>query len=189
MKKKILAALLAVAILMISIVVVCAYQDDKEVVGAVYTMTNDDKGNEVVIFNRDNEGLLTKAGSISTGGKGYENGKILDALGSQGSLILSEDHRWLLVVNAGSNDISVFQVLPKGLKLVNKVNSGGVLPVSLTIFHNFVYVLNSGASPNITMFNLSHRGHLTALANSSRSLSGVLRILPRWGLTQRARHW
>jgi 6-phosphogluconolactonase len=138
--------------------------------GAVYTMTNDAAGNKVVIFSRDHEGLLTKAGSISTGGTG--SGVGLDPLGSQGSLVLSNDHRWLLAVNAGSHEISVFRVLPDGLDLVDKVDSGGKLPVSLTIFHNLVYVLNAGASPNITGFNLSHKGHLTALADSGRSLSG-----------------
>jgi len=168
MNKKILVSVLVAAILMISIAVVWASQNDKDVVGAVYTMTNDAAGNEVVIFSRDDEGLLTKAGSISTGGIGSGGG--LDPLGSQGSLVLSEDHRWLLAVNAGSNEISVFRVLPDGLDLVDKVDSGGVFPVSVTIFHNLVYVLNAGASPNIAGFSLSHRGELTPLAQSTRSL-------------------
>ena len=171
MCKKILVAVLTVAILLISIVVVWASQDDKDVdknvVGAVYTMTNDPGGNQVVIFNRTDDGLLTKAGSISTQGTGSGGG--LDPLGSQGSLVLSEGHRWLLAVNAGSNEISVFQVLPGGLKFVDKVGSGGVLPVSLTVFHDLVYVLNAG-SPNITGFNLSYDGKLTRLAGSTRSL-------------------
>jgi 6-phosphogluconolactonase (cycloisomerase 2 family) len=131
-------------------------------------MTNDDTGNEVVIFNRDEEGLLTMAGSIATQGTGSGGG--LDPLGSQGSLVLSEDHRWLLAVNAGSNEISVFRVLPEGLKLVDKVDSGGTFPVSLTIFHDLVYVLNAGMSPHINGFYLSPRGELTPLTNSTRSL-------------------
>ncbi len=139
--------------------------------GAVYTMTNDPNDNEVIIFNRDSKGILTKADSIPTGGKGSGGG--LDPLGSQGSLMLSQDKRWLLAVNAGSNEISAIRVLPDGLDLVDKVDSGGVFPVSLTIFHNLVYVLNAGASPNITGFNLSHTGQLTALANSGRSLTGA----------------
>jgi 6-phosphogluconolactonase (cycloisomerase 2 family) len=173
MCKKILVAVLTAAILLISIVVVWASQDDKDVdknvVGAVYTMTNDPAGNQVVIFNRTDDGLLTKAGSISTQGTGSGGG--LDPLGSQGSLVLSEGHRWLLAVNAGSNEISVFKVLPDGLKLVDKVGSGGVLPVTLTIVHDLVYVLNAG-SPNIAGFNLSHKGQLTPLTNSTRPLVG-----------------
>lgn len=144
---------------------------EKNSPGAVYAMTNDPVNNEVVIFDRDSKGILIKAESVTTGGKGSGGG--LDALGSQGSLVLSQDKRWLLAVNAGSNEISVFRILPDGLVLVDKVDSGGEFPVSLTIFHNLVYVLNAGGSPNITGFNLSHTGQMTALANSSRSITGT----------------
>jgi 6-phosphogluconolactonase len=144
---------------------------EKSSPGAVYTMTNDPSDNHVVIFDRDSKGVLTEAGTVSTGGKG-SGGTALDALGSQGSLALSRDKRWLLAVNAGSNDISVFRVVPNGLGLVGRAGSGGVFPVSLTTFHDLVYVLNAGASPDITGFNLSQTGQLTALANSRRPLSG-----------------
>jgi 6-phosphogluconolactonase len=139
--------------------------------GAVYTMTNDPSGNRVVILNRDSKGVLTEADAVSTGGKG-SGGAALDALGSQGSLALSKDRSWLLAVNAGSNEISVFRVVPNGLDLVGRVGSGGVFPVSLTTVRDLVYVLNGGVSPNITGFNLSRTGQLTALANSRRPLSG-----------------
>ncbi len=169
MLKNITVAVIAVATLMMSAVAVPAEGlPGNGVVGAVYAMTNDVTGNEVVVFTRDAEGILTKAASITTEGTGSGGG--LDPLASQGSLVLSKDHRWLLAVNAGSNEISVFRVLPHGLDLVDKVDSGGVFPVSLTIFHDLVYVLNAGGSPNITGFYLSHKGTLTPLADSTRSL-------------------
>ena len=43
----------------------------REIVGAVYAMTNSATGNEVVMFDRDDEGILTKADSVSTGGNGF----------------------------------------------------------------------------------------------------------------------
>jgi 6-phosphogluconolactonase (cycloisomerase 2 family) len=170
MNKKILVAILTAVMLMISGIPVFASNDgdDEGVVGAVYTMTNATTGNEVVIFDRDEDGILTKAGSISTGGTGSGGG--LDPLGSQGSLVLSEHHRWLVAVNAGSNEITVFRVQRDGLDLVDKVDSGGVFPVSVTIFHDLVYVLNAGTSPNITGFRLSHRGELSPLTTSTRLL-------------------
>lgn len=176
MNKRMLVAVLAATMLMVLTGVVFAQsrhdmdidRADKCVFGAVYTMTNATTGNEVVIFNRDAQGLLTKAGTIATGGTGSGGG--LDALGSQGSLVLSKDHTWLLAVNAGSHEISVFRVLPDGLDLVGNVDSGGVFPVSLTIFHDLVYVLNAGGSPNITGFYLSSNGQLTPLDNSTRLL-------------------
>jgi len=141
---------------------------DRDIVGAVYTMTNSATGNEVVVFHRDDAGILTKADSVSTGGNGF--GGALDPLGSQGSLVLSADHRWLFAVNAGSNEISVFRVLPTGLTLVDKIDSGGLLPVSVTVFHDLLYVLNAGTSPNITGFSFGHRGHLIPLNDSTRFL-------------------
>lgn len=134
--------------------------------GAVYVMTNATDGNEIVVFDRNAKGRLTEVGSISTEGDGSGGG--LDPLGSQGSLILSQ--KWLLAVNAGSDEISVFKVLPDGLLLADIVGSGGDFPVSLTIFHNLVYVLNGGVSPNITGYNLNHQGILTPIPGSTRSL-------------------
>lgn len=169
MNKKMVVAVLTAAILVISAAAVFAEGPrDEGAVGAVYAMTNAANGNQVVIFDRDDKGMLTMAGSISTGGTGTGSG--LDPLGSQGSLVLSEDHRWLLAVNAGSNEISVFRVRRDGLDLADKVDCGGVLPVSVTIFQNLVYVLNAGGSPNITGFSLSHKGELTPLTESTRSL-------------------
>lgn len=137
--------------------------------GAVYTMTNDSSNNQVVVFGRYGGGGLTKMASVSTGGAG--SGTILDSLGSQGSLALTQDQQWLLAVNAGSNEISVFDVTSQGLKLASKVDSGGVFPVSIAVFYNIVFVLNSGGSaPNITGFALTHKGALIPLADSTRAL-------------------
>jgi 6-phosphogluconolactonase len=135
--------------------------------GAVYAMTNSADGNEIVMFDREANGILTLVGNVATGGDGSGGG--LDELGSQNSLVLSEDDRWLLAVNAGSDEISVFKVLPEGLSLVDILSSGGDFPVSVTIYHDVVYVLNA-LTPNITAFTLNFAGELTPLADSTRSL-------------------
>jgi 6-phosphogluconolactonase len=140
-------------------------KEDNEV-GAVYAMTNAADANEVVVFDRDEDGLLTRAASMATGGLGSGGG--VDALASQGSIVLSKDKRWLLVVNAGSSEISVFRVLPHRLVLTDKVASGGTFPVSLAVYHDLVYVLNTGATPNITGFTLSRNGRLAPLDDSTR---------------------
>jgi 6-phosphogluconolactonase (cycloisomerase 2 family) len=104
---------------------------------------------------------------VGSGGEG------VDPLVSQESLILSPNKRWLLAVNAGSNSISVFRIRHDRLKLTGTFDSGGAFPVSLTLFHNLLYVLNAGsdsAGPNITGFRLSHRGELFPLAGSKREL-------------------
>src|SRR5512145_1373007 len=73
--------------------------------GAVFTMSNAADGNSVLTFHRSVDGTLALAGEYATGGLGSGA-----ALHSQGSVTLSEDGRFLLVVNAGSNEVSSFMV-------------------------------------------------------------------------------
>lgn len=134
--------------------------------GAVYTMTNAASGNAVIMFNRSQNGSLRQTGMYYTGGQGSG-----DALGSQGSVILSEHNLLLFAVNAGSNEISVFGALPNRLVALDKVPSGGTRPVSLTVHRNVLYVLNAGAPANITGFRISHSG-LSMISGSTRPLSG-----------------
>ena len=142
--------------------------------GAVYAMTNAADGNAVVIYNRANDGQLTLAGQMATGGLGSGGDPPLepvDALGAQNPLIFSRNGRFLLAVNAGSDEISVFRVNKDRLVLVDKVHSGGDFPVSLTLHRDLLYVLNSGGDGNITGFKLKKDGRLTPIAGSTRSLN------------------
>jgi len=135
--------------------------------GAVFTMTNPNgAANAVIMFSRDNHGALNMVGSFATGGNGGLRSGPPDPLKSQGSLMLTQDGKWLLAVNAGSNSISVFQVQNNGLNLIGTTASGGTFPVSLTISSNEVFVLNA-STPNITGFNLSNKGKLTSIAGST----------------------
>ncbi len=138
--------------------------------GAVYTISNDAASNQVLAFPRDERGHLGAAVSYDTGGKGTGSG-----LGDQGALALTQDGRWLLVVNAGTNDISSFSVHRGRVELTDTVPSGGRHPISVTVADNLVYVLNAGgavgATDNISGFYLTEQGKLHALAGSTQSLS------------------
>jgi len=144
--------------------------------GAVYVLTNQATNNAVAAYSRAADGALTLVGMFPTGGGGdpvAEPGDPpTDPLASQGALILSQNNQFLFAVNAGSNEISVLAVGQKGLTLVDKVSSGGVRPVSLTLHENLLYVLNEKGTPNITGFTVSDKGKLTPLAGSTRPLSG-----------------
>lgn len=135
--------------------------------GALYTMSNAPDGNSVIVFERAADGRLAPAGTYSTGGTGTGGG-----LGNQGALILDEEARLLFVVNAGSDEVSVFVVRRHGLQFVQTVASGGDRPVSLTLDDDVLYVLNAG-SDSIAGFRVSHRGWLKPLSGSIRPLSGV----------------
>jgi 6-phosphogluconolactonase len=135
--------------------------------GSVYTLSNAPGDNQVVSFYRASDGSLTPGRRYSTGGSGTGTG-----LGNQGALALSDSGNWLLAVNPGSNDISVFLVSGGGLQLMDTEDSGGMTPVSVTIKRKFVYVLNAG-SDNIQGFRLELDGHLSPIKGSLRPLSGT----------------
>ena len=104
----------------------------QDVVGAVYTMSNDPSGNAVLVFNRGADGRLTFSGAFSTRGLGTGGRKPDLGLANAGTVALSDDNRLLFVVNPGSDDVSVFAVKKKGLELVDREGSGGKEPVSVT---------------------------------------------------------
>ncbi len=138
--------------------------------GSVFTMTNSPSGNSVVAYNRAPDGLLTYAGTYATGGLGLSG---LTGT-NQGGLTLSQSGSWLFVVDAGSNQISVFRVSQfptTSLYLTDVVSSGGVAPNSVTVHGDWVYVLNSG-TPNIAGFYLTAWGTLVPIPGSVRPLSG-----------------
>lgn len=135
--------------------------------GAVYVASNATTGNEILVFPRAADGALGAPSRFGTGGKGSGGG-----LGNQGGIVLTHGNRWLLVVNAGSNEVSVFAVKHHRLELRDRVSSGGTQPVSVTAFRRLVYVLNAGGVGNITGFRLSERGRLRPVPHSTRPLSG-----------------
>jgi 6-phosphogluconolactonase len=143
-----------------------AKADDHSV---VYTMDNAVDANHVLVYQQDENGALHGAGSVATGGGGTGAG-----LSDQNSVILSHDGQWLFVCNAGSDEISVFSTADNGLRLVDKVSSGGQMPLSLALHHNVLYVLNAGGlvggKDNITGF-IFVDGRLVALPGSTRDLS------------------
>ncbi len=136
---------------------------------AIYVSTNDAAGNAIASYERADDGTLTAGAVVPTGGRGTGAG-----LGSQGSVVLGKNGRWLLTVNAGSNEISVFQVSRKGLRLTGKIGSGGQNPTSVTLHDERVYVLNAGGptnAGNISGFELGDNGELSPLAGSTQPLS------------------
>jgi len=122
----------------------------------------------VIRYERQANGDLILTGTFSTGGNGTGS-----ALASQGAVILTENGRWLLVVDAGSNEISVFRVTNSGLTLYDKVASHGIMPISITVHQGLAYVLNAGGTPNIAGFSLSPAGKLHFIVGSWQPLSGV----------------
>src|SRR5579862_355635 len=140
------------------------------VVGYVYVNDNTAGVNTVAGFSRQADGTLTAlAGSpFSAGGAGTGKG-----IASQGALQLSGDGRYVLAVDAGSNQISVLRIGSDGtLQAVGgPVSSNGTDPVSIAVHNGLVYVANAGATnSNYTGFTLDAGGNLQPLAGSTVAL-------------------
>ena len=144
-------------------------ESSKTFAGAVFTATNDVTNNEVVMYSRSESGGLKLIGSFATGGRG--EGGINDPLQAQGSLALTEGHKFLLAVNAGSSNLSVFAVSPTGLTLVDKVSTQGGNPVSVTVHDDLVYVANVGGNYHTAGFHMKPWGALEFIPNSKQPLS------------------
>src|SRR5947209_9406329 len=96
---------------------------------AVYVQTNDATNNEVLAFERHGDGRVGPRGQFATGGRGTGE----PHLPSQRSIVLSDDGSQLLVVNAGSDELSLFAVEDSGLRLADRVDSCGATPTSVAV--------------------------------------------------------
>ena len=138
------------------------------VAGYVYVNDNTTGTNTIAAFARHADARLTPlpGSPFVAGGAGTGS-----SLASQGAIQLTPDGKFVVAVDAGSNQLSVLRVEHDGsLKLVHHevVSSDGTLPVSVTIHDHLVYVANAGPTySNYTGFTLSPSGRLQPLAGSS----------------------
>jgi 6-phosphogluconolactonase (cycloisomerase 2 family) len=136
---------------------------------ALYTMDNAAANNHVLIFRRGETGQLSNAGSIATGGSGTGAPQ---GLPSQSSVLLSHDGRWLFVCNAGSSEISVLGITPRGVSVTDKVFSGGSMPVSRAFLDQSGVAGSSGSGSHPTDMVQSRDGRfLYSLNNGNGTIS------------------
>jgi 6-phosphogluconolactonase len=139
-----------------------------DVVGHLYVNDNTAGTNTIAAFDRHADGSLTPlpGSPFAAGGAGTGAG-----IGSQGALQITSDGKYLLAVDAGSNQISVLRINKDGeLDPVGggPVPSSGVEPVSIAVHGSLVYVANAGSGgANYTGFTLNPGGHLRPLAGST----------------------
>lgn len=133
-------------------------------VGVFYTLTNDTTKNQVQI-GAGLFGRVFPITRISTGGKGTAAG-----LGSQGAL--AANRNYLVAVNPGSDDITLFR--RRGSVFLSRSDiekTGGTRPTSVAIRGDLVFALNAG-SDNVTGFRIS-KGSLKPIGRFALSGSGV----------------
>jgi 6-phosphogluconolactonase len=150
-------------------------------VGYLYVNLNTAGANAVAGFARNSDGTISPlpGSPFAVGGAGSSS-----SLSSQGALQLSSNRRYLLAVDAGSNQISVLRMGKDGSLAPlegSPFGSGGRYPVSIAVAKDLVYVANQGnGGSNYTGFNFDSKGNLTPIAGSAVSLldgSGVGDVL------------
>lgn len=172
-----------------------------DVAGAVFTMTNSTdpgRGNEILVYDRMDDGSLVLSSTALTGGLGSGPAPTstvfgapipatADGLGSQDSLILSDDGRYLFAVNAGSDSVTCFRVRSNafGTRLSDPVtvNSGGVFPASLAFSNRgsgmgVLYVLNAGGDGTVAGFRVLGNCQISPLNGELLSLEGLINDPP-----------
>lgn len=152
--------------------------ENKKWCGLAFSMSNRVE-NSVSVFQRDLCGALRFKEEVLTGGAGT-GAAVVDPLGSQHSLVLAGERKFLLAVNAGSNTVSSFRLTRHGAEQIATVASGGVNPVSIAVYENLVYVVNAGRgalAANLSGFFLNLDGSLSPIANSMAPL-GPASALP-----------
>jgi 6-phosphogluconolactonase (cycloisomerase 2 family) len=138
------------------------------VVGYTYVNDNTATANTIAGFARHADGSLTPipGSPFAAGGAGSGGG-----LASQGAIQVTRDGRFLLAVDAGSNQISVLRITADGVPVLagQPVSSGGVTPVSVAVSPaGLVYVANSGAGGSgYSGFRLNPVGKLIPVPHST----------------------
>ena len=161
-------SLLAAAIGILGVPAAASASTPSPVVGYTYIDGNTAPANTIDGYARHADGSLTPlAGSpFAAGGEGLGTG-----LASQGAIQATQDGRYLLAVDAGSNQISVLRVTAGGVPVLvgQPAPSDGIKPVSVAVSpFGLVYVANSGAGgSNYAGFRLSPGGALTPVPHST----------------------
>lgn len=171
------------------------------VAGAVFAMTNatdPGQGNEILVYDRMEDGSLVLSSTVPTGGLGsgpaptstvfgINIAATADGIGSQDSLILSDDRRYLFAVNAGSDSVTCFRVRSNafGTRLSDPVtvDSGGVFPASLAFSNRgagmgVLYVLNAGEEGTVAGFRVLGNCQMSPLSSELLSLEGLINDPP-----------
>ncbi|MCB0329765.1 MAG: beta-propeller fold lactonase family protein [Bdellovibrionales bacterium] len=157
--------------LLFAVLGVLMVSPNAQALSTVVVASNQTDGNILMTYALSSGGTLTPRYSFPTGGIGTGGG-----LGNQSGI--AANNNWLLVVNAGSDDISLFRTQSRGeLSFRDKASSNGVRPVSVDIHNRLVYVLNVGdenSPSNITGFTIEGNGQLQMIPGSTTPVSADL---------------
>ncbi|KAL4247983.1 hypothetical protein ABKN59_002410 [Abortiporus biennis] len=147
--------------------------------GALYFITNEPKGNKIIVGDISSDGKVAFSRAVKTRGLGAHGASTPtgpDALFSQGSIRASSAGNILATVNAGSSTVSVFSIDPKNpiniKQMGEPVWSSGEFPVSVAINKDgtTVCALNGGKMNGVGCYSVRKSKGLVPVPNTQRSL-------------------
>jgi 6-phosphogluconolactonase (cycloisomerase 2 family) len=146
--------------------------------GHLYMQTNE-RRNSVIHYHRLANGTLTEVERVATGGAGSGPYKPIsgqesapNAFEGAGSVILSQDRKFLFATNGGDNSVSSFAVGDQGrLKLIDTkptgntpeahLKSGTAKSLAYSPSKNMLYVVHSFGPDHVRIMSVSSDGKLT----------------------------
>jgi len=145
--------------------------------GHLYMQTNEIK-NAVIHYQRSGNGTLTEVERVATGGAGSGTFKPISGQESApnsfegaGSVILSQDRKFLFTTNGGDNSVSSFAVAADGrLSLLDRKatgnpvegKSGTAKSLAFAPSKGMLYVLHSFGPDHLRLMSVDDKGKLTA---------------------------
>ena len=138
--------------------------------GALYMQTNGTT-NEIIYYDRMEDGSLVEKQRIATGGAGSGTYKPItgqesapNAFEGVKSVILSPDRKWLFTTNGGNNSVSSFAVAADGMLTLSDVQptgqpvsgrSGTAKSLAFAANTNMLYVCHSFGPDHIRAFSVN----------------------------------
>jgi 6-phosphogluconolactonase (cycloisomerase 2 family) len=144
--------------------------------GHLYMQTNEVK-NAIIHYHRSANGTLTEVERVATGGAGSGTFKPIsgqesapNAFEGAGSVILSQDRRFLFATNGGDNSVSSFAVGAQGkLTLIDNKPTGNAVEgksgtaksLAYAPSKDMLYVVHSFGPDHVRIMSVSTDGKLT----------------------------
>ena len=146
---------------------------DGTTIGAVYTMSNSETNNQIIVNRLNSKGKLSYATTVSTGGNGQNS--TLKTMAPIGRGAIQVYSNYLFAINQGSQTVSMFTINPSdatSLTLNATLSTSGQYPVSVTVSPTHACVLTRLYTAEISCFPYNSSG-----SQSSRityNISGYL---------------
>lgn len=134
----------------------------------IFLQSNQLTDNQVLVFQKKADGSVEFKSNVSAHGTGTGAN-----VGSDGTICLSQDKKWLYAVNAGSNTLAVFRNNRGVLTFTDTISTAGIKPVSVTTRNGKTFVVNAGGNGSLVGFKIDSFGILSRIGQPEIELNST----------------